>query len=83
MALKQVKLCWKSDTLEIVQEPEILFYSQNDLCMNQNLTLLWLVCFNGISTIVVFLMLNPLYKYILDIYDSLWFAFMTYQSLII
>ena len=39
------------------------------------------ICFNlvgfyGISTIVGYLMPNPLYTYILNIYDLVWFAFM-------
>ena len=40
-----------------------------------------LVWFYGISTIVGYLMPNPLYTYILDIYDSVWFGFMAYQPL--
>ena len=34
-----------------------------------------LVGFYGITTIVGYLMLNPLYTYILNIYDLVWFAF--------
>ena len=37
--------------------------------------------FYGISTIVGYLMLNPLYIYILDIYDLVWLGFMAYQPL--
>ena len=37
------------------------------------------VGFYGISTIVGYLMPNPLYKYILNIYDLVWFGFMAYQ----
>ena len=40
-----------------------------------------LVGFYGISTIVGYLMPNPLYTYILDIYDLVWLAFMAYQPL--
>ena len=40
-----------------------------------------LVWFYGISTIVGYLMPNPLYTYILDIYDWVWFGFMAYQPL--
>ena len=37
--------------------------------------------FYGISTIVGYLMPNPLYTYILDIYDIVWMGFMAYQPL--
>ena len=40
-----------------------------------------LVGFYGISTIVGYLMPNPLYTYILDIYDLIWLGFMAYQPL--
>ena len=36
--------------------------------------------FYGISIIVSYLMPNPLYTYILNIEDLVWFGFMTYQS---
>ena len=37
--------------------------------------------FYGISTIVGYLMPNPLYTYILSIYDLVWLGFMAYQPL--
>ena len=40
-----------------------------------------LIWFYGISTIVGYLMLNPLYIYTLNIHDSVWFGFMVYQPL--
>ena len=40
-----------------------------------------LVWFYGISTIVGYLMPNPLYACILNIYDLIWFGFMAYQPL--
>ena len=40
-----------------------------------------LVRFYGISTIVGYLMPDPLYTYILNIYDLFWLGFMAYQSL--
>ena len=40
-----------------------------------------LVWFYGISTIVVYLMSNPIYTYILNIYDLVWLGFMAYQPL--
>ena len=44
--------------------------------------LVWLVLlFNGISTFVGYLMPNPLYTYILNIYDLVWLGFMAYQPL--
>ena len=42
-----------------------------------------LVGFYGISTIVGYLMPNPLYSYILYIYDFFWLGFMAYQLLIL
>ena len=41
--------------------------------------LVWLY---GISTVVVYLMPNPPYTYILNIHDLLWFDFMAYQPLL-
>ena len=38
-----------------------------------------LVGFYGISTIVGYLILNPLYTYILSIFDLVRFGFMAYQ----
>ena len=46
-----------------------------------NSYLVGLVGFYGISTIVGYLMPNPLYTYILDIYNLVWFGFMAYQTL--
>ena len=40
-----------------------------------------LVGFYGISTIVSYLMPNPLYTYILNIHDLVWLGFMAYQPL--
>ena len=40
-----------------------------------------LVGFYGISTIVGYLMPNPLYTYILYIYDLIWLGFMAYRPL--
>ena len=42
-----------------------------------------LVGFYGISTIVGYLMPNPLYTYILIIYDLVWLGFMAYQPLLV
>ena len=39
------------------------------------------VGFYGISTIVSYLMANPLYTYILNIYDLVLLGFMSYQPL--
>ena len=39
------------------------------------------VGFYGISTIVGYLMPNPLYTYILNIQDLVWLVFMAYQPL--
>ena len=40
-----------------------------------------LVGFYGISTIIGYLMPNPLYTYLSNIYDFVWFGFMVYQPL--
>ena len=40
-----------------------------------------LVGFYGILTIAGYLMPNPIYTYILDIYDSIWLGFKAYQPL--
>ena len=40
-----------------------------------------LVGFYGISTIVAYVMPNPFYTYILDIYALVWLGFMAYQPL--
>ena len=40
-----------------------------------------LVCFYGISTIVGYLMPNPVYTNLSNIYDLGWFGFMAYQPL--
>ena len=40
-----------------------------------------LIGFYGISTIVGYLMPNPLYTYILNLYDLVGLGFMAYQSL--
>ena len=45
--------------------------------------LVWLVEFYGISTIVGYLMPNPLHTYILNIYDLVWLGFMEYQPLLV
>ena len=44
-------------------------------------TLVSLVRFYGISTVIGYLMPNPLYTYIINIYDLVWLGFMAYQSL--
>ena len=40
-----------------------------------------LVGFYGILTITGYLMPNPLYMYILNIYDLVWLGFIAYQPL--
>ena len=43
--------------------------------------MIWFGWVLWVSTIVGYLMPNPLYTYILDIYDLVWLAFMAYQPL--
>ena len=40
-----------------------------------------LIWFHGTSTIAGYLIPNPLYTYILNIYDLVWLGFMAYQLL--
>ena len=40
-----------------------------------------MIWFYGISTPVGYLVANPLYTYILNIYDLVWLGFMAYQPL--
>ena len=49
----------------------------------QYIYIIWfvLVRFYGISIIVGYLMPNPVYTYILNIYDLVWLGFMAYQPL--
>ena len=42
-----------------------------------------MIWFYSIATIVGHLMLNPLYTYILSIYDLVWLGFMAYQPLLV
>ena len=41
----------------------------------------WLVVFYGISILVGYLMPNPIYTYILNVYDLVSLGFMTYLTL--
>ena len=43
--------------------------------------MIWFGWVYGISTIVGYSMPNPLYTYILNVYDLLWLGFMAYQPL--
>ena len=43
--------------------------------------MIWFDWVYGISTTVGYLMPNPLYTYILYIYDLIWLAFIAYQPL--
>ena len=42
-----------------------------------------LVAFYGISTIIGYLMPNPFYTYILNIYDLVWLGFMAYSPMLV
>ena len=60
------------------------YWFSNCLLVNFKYSLLvWfgLIWFYGISTILGYLMPNPLYKYISNIYDLVWFGFMAHQPL--
>ena len=43
--------------------------------------MIWFGWVFGVSTIVGYLMLNPLYTDIVNIYDFAWFKFMAHQPL--
>ena len=58
-----------------------LFKSKSSLYIYIKYIWFGLVGFYGISIIVGYLMPNPLYTYILNIYDLVWFGFMAYQPL--
>ena len=65
--------------------PRVLREDQKERCCHNSLYIkyIWLgwVDFYGISAIVGYLMPNPLYTYILKVYDLVWLAFMTFQPL--
>ena len=58
-----------------------LFNAQSSLYIYTKYIRFRLFGFYGISTIGVFLMPNPLYTYVLNIYDLIWLGFMAYQTL--
>ena len=58
-----------------------LFYAKSSLYIYSKYIGFRLTGFYGISSIVGYLMPNPLYTYILNIYDLLWLGFMAYQPL--
>ena len=57
------------------------FLKSYDLSVYVNFNLIGMVWFYRISTTVGYLMPNPLYTYILNIYDLVWLGFMAYQPL--
>ena len=58
-----------------------LFNAKSSLYIYIKYILFGFVWFYGIPTIVGYLMPNPLYTYILNIYYLFWFDFMIYQQL--
>ena len=58
-----------------------LFSTKSSLYLYIKYIWFGLVGFYGISTIVGYLMPNPLYIYISNIYDLVWLGFMAYQPL--
>ena len=59
----------------------VTFYAKSPLYIYIRYIWFGLVGFYGISAIVGYLMPNPLYTYILNIYDLVWLGFMAYQPL--
>ena len=62
----------------MVYQPLWLFYAKSSLYIYIKYIWFGLVGFYGISTIVGYLMPNPLYTSILNIYDLVWLGFMAY-----
>ena len=60
-----------------------LFNAKSSLYVNIKYIEFGLVGFNGISTIVGYLMPNPLYTYILNLLDLVGLAFMACQPLLV
>ena len=58
-----------------------LFNTKSSLYIYIKYICFGLVGFYGISTIVGYLMPNPLYTCILNIYDLVWLSFMAYHTL--
>ena len=58
-----------------------LFNAKSPLYIHGKYVGFYLAWFYGISIIVGYLMQNPLYTYILNIYDLVWLGFMAYQPL--
>ena len=55
--------------------------AKSSLCIYIKYMKFGLIGFYGISTIVGYLMLDPLYTHILNIYDLVWLHFMASQPL--
>ena len=58
-----------------------LFNDKSSLCIYNKYICFSLVGFYCISTIVGYLMINPLYAYIINIYALVWLDFIVYQQL--
>ena len=71
----------RNQTKPVVVDIQPAFQKTKKSCLMH--LLISLVWFNGISTAVGYLMPNPFYTYILDIYDLVWLGFMAYQSLLV
>ena len=69
----------KGDPSGIVQKLNYVQIKMRAIKLSE--TFVGFVEFYGISTIVGYLMPNPLYTNILSIYDLVWFDFMPYQPL--
>ena len=59
----------------------VLHKRTNQLNSEYFIVFVFLDWFYGISTIVGYLMPNPLYTYIINIYDLFWLGFIAYQPL--
>ena len=60
-----------------------LFTAKFSLYMYNKYIWFCLVGFYGVSIIAGYLMPNPLYTYVIDIYDFVLFCFMAYQPLLV
>ena len=70
--------CYYKCTANAGDNVENLCFIAENLLYPTFLLVGW-VQFHGISIIVGYLMPNPLYIYILNIYDLVWLGFMEYQ----
>ena len=78
MRIKRISMVWFGLVLWDINLCS-LFNAKSSLYIYSRYIWFGLVWFYGTSTTVGYLMSNPLYTYILNICDLVWFDFMAYQ----